>query len=177
VQTHFWSDLLSPNEKRQLVAASPLLHAHKGTIWAILEVLKAIGLSDIHREAVILEYKDREEVIYHVPRDGSVRYDHSTVHNDGANKHPFVFRHWAEFAVILKVPATRAKAELARKFIEIYKPVRAVLLGFIYDTLLPRDGGFNYDGTHTHGAIDFIGVSTRPGGIRYDGTYTHSGTH
>ncbi len=148
-----WSDILHENEQRKLIAASRQLHRHKGTVWAILEVLKAIGLSSDEDEARIIEWRERNTTArYHVKRDGSFNYDASKLHNDMEYIYPFVFgEDWTEFLVVLKVPITQVKAALALKFIEMYKPARSKLLGFVFETLNARDGSINYDATYTHG--------------------------
>lgn len=148
-----WSDILHDDEKRQLIAKSKELHRYKGTVWAILEVLKAIGLSTDENEATVLEYRDRdsEDAVYQVKRDGSYFYDATVKHNDGVFIHPFTFTEWTEFAVVLKAPVTEVKAALARRFVEMYKPARSKLLGFTYETLRARDGSIYYDATYTHG--------------------------
>ncbi|DAB40806.1 MAG TPA: phage tail protein I [Sulfurovum sp. UBA12169] len=149
-----WTDVLHDDEKRQLILQSKNLHRHKGTVWAVLEILKAIGLSSASQEAILLEYKDREKAKYTVKRDGTYSYDATVLHNDGSPIYPLEFTHWTEFIVELKVPLTSVKAELARKLIEMYKPVRSKLLGFVYDTLQARDGSIYYNAEHTHGLIN-----------------------
>ena len=150
-----WSNILYDDEKRNLIMKSVELHSHKGTVWAILEVLKAIGLSSDENEAIVLEYRDRDsdKARYNVKRDGTHSYDAAVKHNDGLNIYPFVFNHWAEFVVILKTAATIEKAALARELVEIYKPVRSFLLGFVFDTLQTRDGSINYDAQYKHGVL------------------------
>ena len=148
----FWDESLREVDKRDLIKASLKLHQLKGTRWAILEVLKAVGLSIQNYEAIIVEYKDRNSYKYDVKRDGSYTYNSEAKHNDGLNIYDFVFSNWADFAVIIKTTISESQAVLAKKLIEIYKPVRCVLIGFVFDRK-QRDGAIFYDSAYTHGLI------------------------
>ena len=99
----FWDESLREVDKRALIKQSLKLHQHKGTRWAILEVLKAVGFSIPNYEAVIVEYRDRENYKYDVKRDGSHSYDSAVKHNDGFYIYDFKLTNWAEYAVLIKV--------------------------------------------------------------------------
>jgi phage tail P2-like protein len=148
----FWDDGLSTQNKRDLIVQSLKLHQHKGTCWAILEVLKAVGLSVDGYEALIVEYKDRDNYKFDVKRDGSITYDSVAKHNDGLNIYDFVFTNWTEFAVIIKTTISESQAVLAKKLIEIYKPARCTLIGFVFDRK-QRNGAIFYNSLHTHGVV------------------------
>lgn len=148
----FWDESLREVDKRALIKQSLRLHQLKGTRWAILEVLKAVGLSVPDYEAEIVEYKDRNNYKYDVKRDGSYSYDSEVKHNDGLNIYDFVFTHWAEFAVIIKTSISQSQAIVAKKLIEVYKPVRCTLIGFVYERK-QRNGAIFYNSNHTHGLV------------------------
>jgi phage tail P2-like protein len=148
----FWDESLSENDKRELIKASITLHQKKGTQYSIMEVLKATGLSKVGYEAEIVEYKDRNNYNYVVPRDGTYKFDGYVRHNDSLPMYEFVINYWYEFAVILRVSVDLLQIEKARKLIEIYKPVRSILVGFAYATIR-RDGSIFYDSKNTHGLV------------------------
>jgi phage tail P2-like protein len=147
-----WDGSLSTQNKRDLIVQSLELHRKKGTRWAILEVLKAVGLSVPNYEAVIVEYKDRDDYKFDVKRNGSYSYNSVAKHNDGLNIYDFVFTNWTDFAVIIKTSISESQAVLAKKLIEIYKPVRCTLIGFVFDRK-QRNGVIFYDSLHTHGVV------------------------
>jgi len=145
----FWDDQLSEVEKRALIKASLKLHQLKGTRWAIYEVLKSVGLSVPNYEAVIVEYKDRDDYKYDVQRDGTNSYDGSVKHNHGLFIYDFRLENWAEYAVLIKVPISESQVIKARELINKYAPVRCVLNGFVSE-LKQRDGAIVYDSSYTH---------------------------
>jgi len=144
-----WDDKLRETEKRALIKDSLKLHRLKGTRWAILEILKAIGFSIPGYEAEIIEYKDKDKYIYNVKRDGSHSYDSSVKHNDGLYIYDFGLTNWAEYAVLIKVPISQSQVKIAKDLINKYAPVRCVLKGFVSE-LKQRDGTIFYDSTYTH---------------------------
>ena len=145
----FWDESLREVDKRALIKASLKLHQLKGTRWAILELLKAVGLSVPNYEAVIVEYKDRNDYKYDVQRDGTNSYDSSVKHNHGLFIYDFMLEHWAEFAVLIKVPISESQVIKAKALIKEYAPVRCVLNGFVSE-LKQRDGAIFYDSSYTH---------------------------
>lgn len=148
----FWDESLSDTDKRELIKASITLHQKKGTPYSIMEVLKATWLSQTGYEAEIVEYKNRNNYNYVVPRDGTYKFDGYVRHNDSLPMYEFVLNYWYEFAVILRVSVDIFQIEKARKLVEIYKPVRSVLVGFAYSTVY-RDGSIFYDSKNTHGLV------------------------
>ena len=148
----FWDESLREADKRDLIKSSLKLHQLKGTRWAILEVLKAIGLSVENYVAEIVEYKDRNNYNYNVLRDGSNSYDGVVKHNHGLSMYDFVLEHWAEYAVIIKVPISESQVTKAKALIDVYAPVRCVLKGFA-SVRKQRDGAIFYDSAYTHGLV------------------------
>ena len=144
-----WDERLSTLEKRALIKASPKLHRLKGTRWAILEVLKAVGFSVPNYEAIIVEYQNRNDYKYNVQRDGTNYYDGIVKHNHGVSMYEFQLKHWTEYAVIIKVPISQSQIIKAKKLIKEYVPVRSVLIGFISE-LKQRDGAIFYNSSYTH---------------------------
>ncbi|WP_294962602.1 phage tail protein I [Sulfurimonas sp.] len=148
----FWDESLREVDKRALIKASLKLHQLKGTRWAILEVLKAVGLSVPNYEAVIVEYKDRNNYKYNVLRDGTHSYDGAVKHNHGLSIYDFILDHWTQYAVIIKVPVSESQVTKAKALINKYAPVRCVLKGFV-SIRKQRDGTIFYNSLHTHGLI------------------------
>ncbi len=148
----FWDDSLSELDKRALIKSSLKLHQLKGTRWAILEVLRAVGLSIPNYEAVIIEYKDRNNYNYNVLRDGSSSFDGMVTHNHGSPIYDFIFNHWAEYAVIINVVISESQVIKAKTLIEKYAPKRCILKGFVSERK-QRDGAIFYDTAYTHGLI------------------------
>jgi phage tail P2-like protein len=145
----FWDESLREVDKRALIKQSLKLHQHKGTRWAILEVLKAVGLSKENYEAIIVEYRDRNNYKYNIKRNGEYSYNSDVKHNDGSAIYDFNLKHWAEYGVIIKVPITQNQAEKAKVLIKKYAPVRCVLNGFVSETK-QRDGAIFYNSSYTH---------------------------
>lgn len=145
----FWDKSLREIDKRALIKASPKLHQLKGTRWAILEVLKAVGLSVPGYEAVIVEYQNRNDYKYNVQRDGTNSYDGTVKHNHDLFIYDFRISHWAEFAVLVKVAISQSQILKAKKLIKEYAPVRCVLNGFVCE-VKQRDGAIFYDSSYTH---------------------------
>lgn len=144
-----WDERLRDMDKRALIKASPKLHRLKGTRWAILEILKAVGLSVEGYEAVIIEYKDRNNYKYDVQRDGTHNFNSRVKHNDGIEIYDFQFKHWAEYAVEIQVAMNTYKNVLARKLLKEYAPMRCSLIGFV-TRVQERNGTFYYDSKYTH---------------------------
>lgn len=145
----FWDEKLREKEKRALIKQSIKLHQYKGTRWAILKVLEAVGFSTLNYEAKIIEYKDRNNYKYDVKRDGSHFYDNAVKHNDGLDMYEFNLNHWVEYAVLIKVPISQSQVIKAKELINKYAPVRCVLKGFI-SVVKQRDGAIFYNSNYTH---------------------------
>lgn len=145
----FWDESLREIDKRSLIKASRKLHRLKGTRWAILEVLKSVGFSIPNYEAVIVEFKDRESYKYNVLRDGTNSYSGMVKHNHGLAIYDLQLNHWAEYAVIIKVPISENQTIKAKTLIKEYAPKRSILKGFISE-LKQRDGAIFYNNSYTH---------------------------
>lgn len=144
-----WDEKLRDSDKRALINASSKLHRLKGTRWAILEVLKAVGLSPQGFEAIIVEYQNRNDYKYNVQRDGTHHFNGDVKHNHDVNIYDFNLKHWAEYAIIIKVPISQNQITRAKQLIKEYAPVRSILNGFISE-LKQRDGAIFYNSSYTH---------------------------
>ena len=149
LKVDLWDEYLKESEKRAYVKLSYTLHKKKGTRYAILKVLEALGLSPADNRAEIVEYKDRESYKYNVQRDGSHLFDGSVKYNHGEYIYQFDFGHWAEYAVIIKTSISEIQRDRATALCDIYAPARCKLIGFI-SQVQQRDGVLLYDATHTH---------------------------
>jgi len=149
LKVDLWDEYLKESEKRAYIKLSYTLHKKKGTRWAILKVLEALGLSPSDNRAVIVEYKDRENYKYNVQRDGSHNFDGSVKYNHGLYIYEFNFGHWSEYAVIIKTSISEAQNTRAHELCEIYAPARCNLIA-ILTQVQQRDGVLLYDSNYTH---------------------------
>ena len=89
-----WDNSWSVEQKRSVTAASPLIHARKGTIWAVRRMLEVMGYGD----ALIFED-------WQLPRYGD------PVVFGGAWQYGEAGSSWADYAVELLQPIRRADAD------------------------------------------------------------------
>ncbi len=132
-----WDDDWSDDQKRQSVASSYAIHAHKGTVASIRRVLDAAGYGDAH----ILEGLDAE------------RYD-GAITCSGSHFYGQDDRHWAMYRVYFARPITIAQAAQVRTLLAHTAPARCHLAGLHFTRALHLyDHTIAYDGTYTHGVV------------------------
>lgn len=130
-----WDDKWSDEAKRAVVQRSYAIHAHKGSVQSIRDVLASAGYGD----ARIIEGLDAE------------RYDGAITHN-GDMFYGQSAEHWAMYRVYLSRPITVAQAAQVRRLLAITAPARCRLEGLHYtEALNIYDGRIRYDGQYTHG--------------------------
>ncbi len=125
--------------RRQMLAESAMLHARKGTAWAVRRALQLMGYGNV---AIV------EGSAYR--RDGT--YDHDGAINHGGDLGPY------QFDVVLNVgtlPGSAAQAEIRRR-VGYYKNARSHLRRIVAYGVY-HDGTYSYDGSITY-AGGFVSV-------------------
>lgn len=119
------------HSKRALIARAVELHRHKGTPWAIREVLRKLDFGEIEIDEGL---KART-------------YQHSDVQRIPANER------WAYYAIRLNRPITNAQADHIRKVLRHFAPARCVLAVLDYKAVpILYNNKVRYDGSYNHGA-------------------------
>jgi hypothetical protein len=136
-----WNTSFTEQNKRNLIEASRKLHKFKGTIWAMLEVLKALDMSSDEEPA---EIKEGLCINY----DGKYMYNGIYTHGNTAR--------WREYTITLNKAVSIKKGEAARVLLEQYAPKRSILNNITYKTLNAYDATINYNGEYAHGVIGVV---------------------
>jgi phage tail P2-like protein len=152
-----WSSDWPEQVKRDVIAATPDIRRHRGTVWAVREALRSAGYADAHIE----------EGLPHL------RYDGTEVHN-GEDDYSGGSR-WAQFRVVADIGENQGVGGLERerlvRLISRAKPVRSVLREVSYQASV--DDALEMADEHAITAIQRI-EEVRPAGLRYDGSINHS---
>lgn len=136
-----WDDAWPEEVKRQVCADSLPVHARKGTVGSVRQVLRSVGLIDEQRgyTAHIVEG------ISAFVRDGTATHNGTRLRNESAS--------WASYRVILNRPITIAQAALARRQLEATAPARCTLDELTFTAVgWLRNGAKLRNGTITYGA-------------------------
>lgn len=151
-----WGSDWPESIKRDVIAATPDIRRHRGTVWAVREALRSAGYADAHIE----------EGLPHL------RYNASEVHN-GEDDYSGGSR-WAQFRVVADIGEDQGVGGAERKrlvrLINAAKPVRSVLREIacqasVNDALEMAD-------EHAITVTQRV-QEVRPAGIRYDGSINH----
>lgn len=122
----------SNQSKRGLIKKSIELHRHKGTPWAIREVLRQLGFGEIEID------------------EGLKARDYSA--NTLVARIPNQER-WAHYAIRLNDPITNDQALQVRKILRRFAPARCVLAVLDYKAVPIRyNNKVRYDGSYNHGS-------------------------
>ena len=133
-----WKDSFTETDKRNLISISRRLHKLKGTVWAMQEILKALGMASDEEPADIKEGLT-------ILRDGSHKYNGVYNHGDKSK--------WRYYTINLAKPVTIKKGLAARELLEQYAPKRSILKTITYSKLNAHDGTIYRDGSYTYGII------------------------
>ncbi len=118
-----WTLAESEDAKRKLIKYSVELHRHKGTPWAIREVIRRLGFGEVE---IIEGLFDRRH-------DGSITRDGVFYHGDRSK--------WAHYRVVFRQALTRDQAEMLRDVLRDYAPARCVLASLDYRAVSLRHNG------------------------------------
>ncbi|GLS03506.1 hypothetical protein GCM10007860_06500 [Chitiniphilus shinanonensis] len=120
-------------QQRALIASAIDVHRHKGTVAAVRQVFRDLGLGEVTLD---------EGANGHA-YDGSVSYDGFANYDDVGG--------WAEYRVHIDKLLSVSQATLAREILADVAPVRCQLWGLdftgaelLYNDLAAYDGGYTY---------------------------------
>lgn len=131
-----WLLAESDEAKRNLIARAVELHRHKGTPWAIREIIRQLGFGEIE----LIERLSGQK------RDGSIKRNALHFHGDKSK--------WAHYRIVLQKPITLDQAELIKKVLRNYAPARCVLESLNYQQVAHRHNGkIKRNGQFTRGMI------------------------
>ncbi|QIW15863.1 phage tail protein [Pasteurellaceae bacterium RH1A] len=123
----------SDNTKRNLIKKAVELHRHKGTPWAVREVLRQLGFGEIDLD------------------EGLKKRDYSS--HTGVAQIPAVER-WAHYAVRLNQPITNDQALNIRKILRAFAPARCTLAVLDYKAAAFRyNNKIRYNGMYNYGSV------------------------
>ncbi|AKA25718.1 phage tail protein [Pseudomonas chlororaphis] len=130
-----WLLAESDDAKRNLIKSSAELHRHKGTPWAIREVIRLLGFGEV----VI------QEGLNNQIRNGSITRNGTYVHGDPSA--------WALYRVFLKRVITNDQAALLRRLLLSVAPARCRLVSLDYQEVAIRHNGVaRRDGQYNRGS-------------------------
>lgn len=130
-----WDDKWSDDAKRESIRRAYAVHAHKGSVRSIRDVLAAAGYGDVS----IIEGLDAEQY------NGAITYNGDMYYGPGDT-------YWAMYRIYLTRPITIAQAAQVRRLLSVTAPARCKLEGLHYtEALNLYDNRIRYDGSYTHG--------------------------
>lgn len=131
-----WSLAESDDARRALIKSAIELHRHKGTPWAVREMIRRLGFGEV----------DLIENIGRLSYDGTRQHNGWFVHGDPSM--------WAVYRVILLERAiTNDQAELLRSTLAGVAPARCCLASIEYQAVAVRyNQAASYDGQFNHGS-------------------------
>lgn len=134
-----WNEEWSTVQKRAAIKSSPRLTAHKGTTWAVKQVLSNYG----HADAQVIERYG-----------GGVRYDGLTVSRD-AQRLRGGSSMWATYKVILKRAITRDMAQMMQRSLHRVKRNCVHLIEFDFTAAAYRHNKtIKRNAAVTYGAVE-----------------------
>ncbi|MFC5921620.1 phage tail protein [Neisseria weixii] len=113
----------SDQMRRRLIKGAYGLHRHKGTPWAIREIVRRLGFGEVQ----IIEGMGNKRHDGEITRDG--RYAHG--HSD----------RWAHYRIIMNNVITNDQAALLRHTLRAFAPARCVLAALDYQASALRHNG------------------------------------
>lgn len=121
----------SQDNKKALIAKAVELHRHKGTAWAIREVLRQLGFGEVEIDEGL---KART-------------YEHTLVQQIPSHER------WAYYSLRLTQPITNDQAQLIRKTIRSFAPARCILAVLDYKAVQIRyNNKVRYNAQYNHGS-------------------------
>lgn len=113
----------SDDAKRKLIKGAYELHRHKGTPWAIREIVRRLGFGEVQIQ----------EGFGNKRHNGEIR-------RDGLHTHGHPDR-WAHYRVVMLYPVTNDQAALLRKTLTAFAPARCVLAALDYRAVALQHNG------------------------------------
>lgn len=152
-----WNTNWPEATKREVIAATPDIRRHRGTVWAVRRALTAAGYADAQIEEGL----------------PTLRHDGTSYHN-GINDYSAGTR-WAIFRVVADIGEnigidTEERNRLAR-LVEMAKPVRSVMRDIRYRASM-NDALTTEDDLDVQPHVGFADL--RPAGLRHNGQIRHN---
>ncbi|THA21173.1 phage tail protein [Histophilus somni] len=122
----------SQSSKRALIQAAIELHRHKGTPWAIRDVIRKLGLGEIEIDEGLKARQYENTVVQSI----SQQY------------------RWAYYGIRLSQPVTNEQAVNIRKILRQFAPARCQLAVLDYKAAPIRyNNKARYNGQYNHGSV------------------------
>lgn len=129
-----WLLAESDEAKRNLIARAVELHRHKGTPWAMREIIRQLGFGEV----------DIIEGLHNQFYNGAITYNGVFTYHD--------ITKWAHYVVVLKQPITQDQANLLRQTLRVFAPARCILAHLDFtQAALRYNGKAVYDGQYNFG--------------------------
>lgn len=128
---YIWQLAESVTAKRNLLKIAPDLHRYKGTIWAVKNIIRALGFGEV-------------DIIEGI----GIRYRDGSFERNGIKTHAGNDKGWPFYRVIFHEPVTNDIATLLRKAIPEYAPKRSVLYSLDF-----KEAAIRYNGAALHNCL------------------------
>lgn len=152
-----WEESWPEEIKRNVIASTPQIRRHRGTVWAVREALRSVGYADAQID----------EGLPPLTYDGATLYNGVDDYSGGSR--------WALFRVIADIGEDRGVGgdELERllRLVARAKPVRSVLREVAYRAAVAD--AFALEDEHLMTVRQRL-AEVRPAGRRYDGALSHN---
>lgn len=132
---YIWQLAESVEAKRNLLKISMSLHRYKGTVWAVKNIIRALGFGEVSIvEGIGIRY-----------RDGSFTRNAQKTHSGHQKGWPF-------YRVVFEQPLTNDVVDLLRKAIPEYAPRRSVLYSLDFkEAVIRHNGAALHKGSYNRG--------------------------
>lgn len=134
---YIWKLAESDTAKRELLKSAKALHKHKGTPWAVRQIIRALGFGEVD----LIEGQ-------------GIRYRNGAFTRNGYKYHIGFGDGWPCYRVILKQPITNDLAVLLKEAIPEYAPERCLLISLDFKQAAIRHNGFaTRNGSYNRGEV------------------------
>ena len=142
-------DGMLEREAREYIANADKIYNIKGTPQSILNALSTIGLHTAENPARVVEYRDVASDYTTVRKyDGTRKFDGTWKYLGTTVELSFTLEKWYQFGVIISVPVTRKRLEVARRLIMENKPARCELKALVTSERRTYDGTWKFNGEY-----------------------------
>lgn len=142
-------DGMLEREARVYLANVENVYSIKGTPQSILNALATIGLHTAENPARVIEYRDVASDYTTVRKyDGTRKFDGTWKYLGTTVELSFTLEKWYQFGVIIRVPVTRKRLEVARRLIMENKPARCELKALVTSERRTYDGTWKFNGEY-----------------------------
>lgn len=131
--TGYDGEFLAENDssKRGLIKAAIELHRHKGTPWAIREVLRRLGFGEVELDEGLKARTYEHKLVQAIP----------------------LSERWAYYAIRLNRPITNEQGLRLRKILRNFTPARCTLAALDYKAVAIRyNNKITYNGRYNYGS-------------------------